>query len=87
VKSIKIEGGCRKPEMNDLFIVQAVMFPMKAYTWLQTYHRRYISTEVRPVRGTVKATIMATGRGTVIVTVIATVVVIVNVIVTVWQRV
>jgi hypothetical protein len=70
VKSIKIEGGCRKPEMNDLFIVQAVMFPMKAYTWLQTYHRRYISTEVRSDVGTMIVTVIVTVMATVMVDII-----------------
>ena len=47
VASLKIEGGSRKPEMSDLFIVQAVMFPLTVCNYASTYYRRYISTEVR----------------------------------------
>mmetsp|Transcript_22324 Transcript_22324/g.21569 ORF Transcript_22324/g.21569 Transcript_22324/m.21569 type:complete len:341 (-) Transcript_22324:106-1128(-) len=43
LSGLKIEGGCRKPELNDLFIVQAAMFPLYVYNYVVTYHRRYIS--------------------------------------------
>ena len=33
VSSLKIEGGYRKPDYNDLFIVRLVYFPLHFYQW------------------------------------------------------
>ncbi len=44
---VKIEGGYRKPEWRDLVIVQAALLPFTLFNYAKTYHRRYISKEVR----------------------------------------
>lgn len=43
VSSLKIEGGYRKPDYNDLFIVRLVHFPLHFYQWLLKYQRRHLS--------------------------------------------
>lgn len=44
VSEVKIEGGYRKPEWQDLFAVRLVLFPYHLVLWGVKYHRRYIST-------------------------------------------
>lgn len=44
VSEVKIEGGYRKPEWQDLFAVRLVLFPYHLVLWGLKYHRRYIST-------------------------------------------
>lgn len=46
VGEVKIEGGYRKPEWNDLFAYQLLIFPYTLSLWCMKYHRRYISTAV-----------------------------------------
>jgi DnaJ family protein C protein 25 len=48
VAEVKIEGGYKKPEWKDLFILKLFKSPYTLYVWAQTYHRRYISTAPLP---------------------------------------
>jgi hypothetical protein len=47
VGEVKIEGGYRKPEWRDLVIVQTALLPYTLLQYAKTYHRRYVSKEVR----------------------------------------
>jgi hypothetical protein len=43
VATVQIEGGYKKPELNDLYIVKLFMLPLTLSQWASTYHRRYLS--------------------------------------------
>lgn len=39
VGEVKIEGGHRKPEWGDLFVVRLLLLPSILYKWAKRYHR------------------------------------------------
>lgn len=43
VREVKIEGGCKKPELMDLFIIRFFLFPYTFFVWAKKYHRMYYS--------------------------------------------
>lgn len=47
ISELKIEGGYKKPELNDLLAVRLVMFPVDFVAWTRTHYRRYYSNMVR----------------------------------------
>jgi len=44
VREVKIEGGCKKPEFRDLFIVRFFISPYTLSVWAMKYYKKYYST-------------------------------------------
>ena len=46
VGEVKIEGGHRKPEWGDLFVVRLLLLPSVLYKWTKRYHRIHFLKQV-----------------------------------------
>jgi hypothetical protein len=64
VATVKIEGGYKKPELNDLYIVKFFKLPVTIYEWAVTYHRRYLSGAVLSEEEKMQMAKEAVGPGT-----------------------
>ena len=64
VATVTIEGGYKKPEMNDLYIVKMFMLPLTIYQWGSTYYHRYLSGAVLSEEEKMQMTKEAVGPGT-----------------------